>query len=216
MERNDVLEKFERFFPAGTTLFREGDEGNEMYVLRSGKIELTKRLRSMEKLLGVFGAGDFLGEMAILNDTLRTATARVVEDARLLVIDGVTFEDMLIHNAEIALRMIKKMAGRLSEADDQIATLLFRDSGARIVHALGILCEKEGGVEEGRRRLLKITDHELAMMTGLDLTTVSAAVERLSRAGLVNRASEGMEVAARRKLEDYLDFLDMKSRVEKS
>jgi len=216
MEMNAVLEKYERFFPAGTTLFREGDEGNEMYVLRSGKIEVTKRLRSMEKMLGVFGPGDFLGEMAILNDTHRTATARVVEDARLLIIDGATFEDMLIHNAEIALRMIKKMAARLSEADDQIATLLFRDSGARIVHALGIICEKEGGVQGGRRRLLKISDTELAMMTGLDLTTVSAAVERLSRAGLVTRAPEGMEVAARRKLEEYLDFLDMKSRVEKA
>ena len=70
--------------------------------------------------------------MAILNAKPRTATAEVVEDARLLVIDGRTLEQMVISNAEIAVRLIKKLARRLDAADALIEVLHPpRSQGAR-------------------------------------------------------------------------------------
>ena len=80
----------EYHYPAGTVLFREGDEGKEMYVLRSGRVELTKKLRSMEKRLGIVLPGDFFGELSVICNIPRTATARVLEDASLMVIDPET------------------------------------------------------------------------------------------------------------------------------
>ena len=84
-------------------------------------------MRDIEKILAILGPGEFFGEMAIISNKPRNATAVVEETARLLVIDPKTFEGMIRGNSEIAVRMIKKLAERLSEADAQIENLLLSD-----------------------------------------------------------------------------------------
>src|SRR6185503_19357490 len=96
------------------------------------------------KTLVVLGPGEFFGEMSILNNQVRSATATVEEDAKLLVIDPKTFEAMVRGNAEIAVRMIKKLAARLQEADEQIEILLLRDHNSRVVHFIAHLATKQG------------------------------------------------------------------------
>ena len=121
MSAEDTLfQRFGKEFPKSTVLFREGEAGKEMYVLQSGKVVITKKVRDTEKTLAVLGPGEFFGEMALISNKPRNATATVAEAARLLVIDPKTFEGMIRGNSEIAVRMIKKLAERLSEADAQI------------------------------------------------------------------------------------------------
>src|SRR5450432_315206 len=105
-----LLDKFGKFYPAGTVLFREGDPGREMFVIHSGKVELTRRMKDRDALLALLPAGEFFGEMAIVNNRPRSASATVREDSWLLVIDSRTFEAMIRGKAEIAVRMIKSMA----------------------------------------------------------------------------------------------------------
>jgi len=76
-------------------LFREGEPGKEMFVLQSGKIAISKKVRDVEKVLAVLGPGEFFGEMAIISNKPRNASAIVEEDAKLLVIDPRTFEGMI-------------------------------------------------------------------------------------------------------------------------
>ncbi len=122
------LQQFVREIPRGTVLFREGEPGTDMFVLQGGHVAISKRVGGAEKVLSTLGRGEFFGEMSILCGRPRSATATVVEDARILVIDSRTFETMIRSNTEIAVRMIKSLAGRLSAADDQLAALLLRDS----------------------------------------------------------------------------------------
>ncbi len=84
----DPLARFAQQFTAGTVLFREGDHGDKMYVVQSGRVRLTRRLRGEPQLLAVLPPGEFFGEMAIVNNRLRSATAEVIEDAQLLVLDS--------------------------------------------------------------------------------------------------------------------------------
>src|SRR5437660_9679359 len=133
---DQLFQRFGREFPRGTVLFKEGEPGKEMYVVQSGKVNITKRVRDTEKILATLGAGEFFGEMSILNNKPRSAGATIAEDAKLLVIDPRTFEAMLRGNAEIAVRLIKKLGERLQEADDQIENLLLRDPTSRVVHVL--------------------------------------------------------------------------------
>ena len=128
------MRRFGREFPRGTVLFREGDPGGDMYVVNRGKVSISARVGAVEKVLSTLGQGEFLGEMSILNGAPRSATATCVEDCLLLVVDARTFETMVRASSEIAVRMIKKMAGRLAEADRQIENLLLRDARARVVH----------------------------------------------------------------------------------
>jgi CRP-like cAMP-binding protein len=114
---HDALERFAREFPAGTVLFEEGAPGTDMFIIVTGEIEIRRDIADAERVLAVLPAGEFFGEMAILNGRPRSATAVVRSDARLLVIDGTTFEAMLRARPEIALRMIKALASRLADAN---------------------------------------------------------------------------------------------------
>src|SRR5512135_1781086 len=105
-----------------------------MYVVQRGKVAISARVGAVEKLLTTLGQGEFFGEMSILNDAPRSATATCLEDCHLLVVDARTFEAMVRASSEIAIRMIQKMAARLAEADRQIENLLLRDARARVVH----------------------------------------------------------------------------------
>lgn len=108
--------KFLTHFDTGTVLFREGDRGEDMYIVQSGKVAIKKKLRDgPDTVLAVLEKGDFFGEMAILERAPRSATAEVVEGGDLIVIAGEMFGDMIKANPEIAVRMLRKQSIRLRE-----------------------------------------------------------------------------------------------------
>jgi CRP-like cAMP-binding protein len=109
-------------FGAGETIFREGDLGTEMYIINEGKVEILNRMGEEDRVLAVLEKGDFFGEMSVLEDLPRAATARALSDARLLQINGSTFDQMLQGNPEIAVRMMRKLSRRLRETDELLKT----------------------------------------------------------------------------------------------
>src|SRR5207245_4677662 len=82
---DQLFQRFGREFRKGHVLFREGEPGREMFVVQSGKVNITKTVRETEKILATLGAGEFFGEMAILNNKPRSAGATMAEDGKLLV-----------------------------------------------------------------------------------------------------------------------------------
>ena len=108
--------------PAGQALFREGEPGAEMYIIESGTIEILRQARGPEPV-AVLEAGDFLGEMAILEDQPRFASAVARTDARLLRIERGAFADLLRQNVEIAIRIMRKLAARQRRAEQRAAEL---------------------------------------------------------------------------------------------
>mgnify|MGYP002624479706 FL=1 len=121
--RSHSTEQFTVEFAAGEFLFREGDLGTEMYILQEGQIEVLKVLDGQETQLAVFEKGDFFGEMALLEDLPRTASARALTESRCIQINGSTFDQMLRNNPEIAVRMMRKLSRRLRETDDLLQTM---------------------------------------------------------------------------------------------
>ncbi|HKI86727.1 MAG TPA: cyclic nucleotide-binding domain-containing protein [Thermoanaerobaculia bacterium] len=108
---------FQVRFKAGDTIFREGELGTEMYVVQSGTVEIVKPFLAQDQQLAVLEKGDFFGEMALLEDLPRSATARALSDVKLLAINGATFDQLLRDNPEIAVRMMRKLSRRLRETD---------------------------------------------------------------------------------------------------
>jgi CRP-like cAMP-binding protein len=101
--------------PAGGVIFDEGEVGTEMYVIQSGTVDIFKRVNDYEKHLATLEKGDFFGEMSILEEVPRTALARAQTDVELVRINQSTFDEMLRHNGEIAVRMLRKLSRRLRE-----------------------------------------------------------------------------------------------------
>src|SRR5882724_221926 len=108
----------------GEYVFHEGDLGTEMFIIHEGQVEILNRVAEEEKLLAVLDKGDFFGEMALLEDRPRAASARALTSARLLQINGATFDQMLRDNPEIAVRMMRKLSRRLRETDDLLKAAL--------------------------------------------------------------------------------------------
>jgi len=210
MSNEEVLfQRIGKEFPAGTTIFKEGESGREMYVIQSGKINITKSMRDTEKVLATLGPGDFFGEMSILNNKPRSANAVVLEDAKVLEVEPKMFENMIRNNVEIAIRIIKMLAKRLQDADDQIANLMLKDANSRVVHTIARLAETEGSPADGGTRI-NIGVDALAAKTGLDASQVEKVLDKLVGAKLLARQGDSMVVGDVDKLRKYLEFLALK------
>ncbi|MBN1960047.1 MAG: Crp/Fnr family transcriptional regulator [Deltaproteobacteria bacterium] len=212
MADDKLYERFGREFPAGHVLCRDGDPGKEMFVIQSGKVRISKTVRGIEKTLVVLGPGAFFGEMSILNNKPRSATATVEENAKLLVIDPKTFEAMVRGNAEIAVRLIKTLAQRLQEADDQIENLLLKDPNSRLVHFLINTAKKHLPDGEDGSVNLDLAVRDLAGKAGLELDQVNEVLNKLIRAKLVQIVDNGLIIHNVKKLREFLDFLGMKEK----
>lgn len=202
-QEQKVLERFARDYPAGSIVFREGEPGAEMYVIRSGRVRISKRMGDVDRTLAVLDPGDFFGEMAIVSSRPRSATATVVEPASLLSIDAGTLETMLRGNLEIAVRMIRRLAERLAAADRQIETLLLRTHHGRVAsYFLGALERQR--LERGT---VKAEVEQIALETGCDYAQVNDALWRLSSEGLVAADEEagGFRVGERAALCAFLE-----------
>lgn len=101
---------------AGESIFKEGETGTEMYIIESGTVEIVRADRGKEPL-AVLEAGDFFGEMAVLEDQPRFAGAVAQTECRLLRIDRAHFADVLRENVEIAIRIMRKMTARQRRSD---------------------------------------------------------------------------------------------------
>lgn len=116
---------------AGELVFREGELGTEMYIINEGKVEILNDVGGDEQLLAVLEKGDFFGEMSVLEDLPRAASARALTDVRLLQINGSTFDQLLKGNPEIAVRMMRKLSRRLRETDEMMKSVLGNKAASR-------------------------------------------------------------------------------------
>ncbi len=195
----------------GTMLFRDGDSGDAMYVVHEGRVRIFKHAASGEKTLAVFGAGEFFGEMALLNDKPRTASAEVVEDAKLLVIDRRTFGAMVASNREIAVRLITKLAQRLDRANALIEILMHKDPRARVILGLAREAEARGVEQEDASVVIPLGREELAEHVGLGMDDVVGVLKRLERLQIVEENEHGFCVPDVMRLHEFLEFLQTRS-----
>jgi CRP/FNR family transcriptional regulator, cyclic AMP receptor protein len=114
-----------RTFEAGDLIFNEGEAGDLMYVLLEGVVELKMKVEGAETLLKTVDTpNDIFGEMALIDERPRSASAVAAKRTRLLVVDGPTFESMILANGKFALRIIKVLAARIRRSNDQMTELI--------------------------------------------------------------------------------------------
>ena len=218
-----LLERFTREYDAGTVLFREGDPGDVMYVVQAGEVEIRRKVGEIERVLAVLPAGEFFGEMALINGRPRSATAVVKKPARLLSIESRTFEAMLRGRTEIAIRLIKTLASRLEHANQQIELLLLPSANHRVVQCLRRLAEEQlaaagapGGDESAI--YLPVQLDEISLRVALPPREVETILTRLTSARLVvpavdaGIAGPGYVIPEVGRLLEFLEFLELKDR----
>jgi CRP-like cAMP-binding protein len=209
---DQLFARFGKKCERGTVLFEEGDLGHKLYVLQSGKVRISKTVQDKTKVLAVLGPGDFFGEMAILNQKPRTATAEVIEEAQLLVLDGKTLQQMVVSNAEIAVRLIKKLARRLDAANTLIEILMHKDPKARVILGLSREASVAGDPTSDGTIRLAVDAEGLAQQVGLTKEQVDAVLARVMRLGMVRADAGGLVITDVERLHEFLEFLEMQEK----
>lgn len=205
------LARFGRDFAEGEVLFQEGEAGEHMFVVQSGKVRISKRVGQRERSLALLGPGEFVGEMAILNGKPRSATATMAEAGHCLIISAKTLEAMVAKNTEIALRLIKKLANRLDSADALVEILMHQDPRVRVILGLERWADASGQPSENGI-VVRLTAAALADDVGVDRSVADDVLNRLSRLRLLQQRSDGtLLISDVNRLQDFLDFLQMPS-----
>ncbi|GBF51179.1 cAMP-binding protein [Leptospira ryugenii] len=134
--------KFNRTYKDNEMIFCEHEPGKELFILQAGKVKISKIVNQNEVMLAVLQAGDIFGEMAILDNKPRSASAIASGDVELLAINKANFEGMVKAQPQLATRLITLLSERIWTAYKQLANLMLKDSQARIVDTLLTLSEK--------------------------------------------------------------------------
>src|SRR3954463_1747706 len=136
-------------YAAGAVLFREGDYGDRFYIVLDGAIAIVKALGSDdERLLGLRGAGEFVGEMSLLSqDGLRTASVRVEADARVLELTRADFDALLHRYPPLAYEMLRVLSVRLRDSHDAAIRDL-HEKNARLAQAYADLQDAQARIIE--------------------------------------------------------------------
>jgi CRP/FNR family transcriptional regulator, cyclic AMP receptor protein len=200
-----LYSRFGKKIPANTVIFQEGDRGEDMYIIQAGKVKISKRIRGVEKTLATLEKGEFLGEMAILNDKPRSATAETLGECEMLVIDRKTFEALIRGNAEIAVRFIKRLADRLREANEQMEALMIKDNTSRLVSILAKMVREQKKIGE-----FGMSIEDLAGLAGIEVSQARTILEKLASVRIIDVAGDKILIKNQEQVEKLVRYLEMR------
>ena len=169
----------------GDALFREGDEGDRLYVVIEGKIKLGRTSADgRENLLAILGPGQMFGELSLFDPGPRSATVTAVTDCIMQSLSHDELGRWLNGRPEVARGLLSQLAGRLRKANDVVADLVFSDVPGRVAKALLDLSSRFGkAAEDGIHVHHDLTQEELAQLVGASRETVNKALADFASRG---------------------------------
>src|SRR4030042_1675161 len=183
-------------FRKGSTLFRRGEAGNALYIIIRGQIRIFASTRQGNEItLARLGAGEFFGEMALLDGQPRSANAEAAEDTELHVLDRDNFFSFLMHKESALRALLHALSRRLRRTDDLLTEACFLQISHRLARKLVELSETVAA-EEGPSDSYNIraTQQELAGMIGATRESVNKEIKALRRKGLVQTSRNRITV----------------------
>ena len=207
MPNKDGAEKGAQKCEVGTLLFREGEQGDRLYVVRAGLIKLTRHVHGTELMIDEVGPGEFCGEIALVNDQPRTCTALVIKEAEVIALDRAQFEGMLKKSPDVALRMLKKMSERLNRAHYRLSNMALRSNRARLLHQL-----KQEAARRPPGQPTPIPDN-LAEALALEFGDIKQMLHQFIQDELISIDRNGyFQIIDPSGYERYLSFLELQDR----
>ena len=120
-----------KVYNAGDVIFRQGEVGNCMFVIQSGRAEVIGERDGQEIRLAELAQGDFFGEMALFEKIPRSATVRAVTEVRALTVDKKILLKKIHEDPSLAFRIMQTMSRRIRDLDTQLMSLQTGGSNAR-------------------------------------------------------------------------------------
>jgi CRP-like cAMP-binding protein len=168
-------------------IYEDGSIGDYMYLIQEGQVKVTDVRDGREKILEILGPGDFHGEMALLDRAPRSATVKTTTPCVLLALSRQDFLGLLKQNHEVTLELIRVLARRLRETDEQIRGLSFERVESRARRLLARLAKESP--DRGPHGDFAITHQQLADLVGTAARPSRVVKELRTPAGSSRKAS---------------------------
>jgi CRP-like cAMP-binding protein len=189
----------------GDTIYQVGDLSDTVYVLKSGKIKLSRTSEDgKELILAYIRPGEVFGELAITGQELRNGTATVVEDAFICSIRREHMNEYLTRNPKLAMEFSRVIGKRKQQIEARVIDLVTKDVRKRLADTLSDLASEFGIEEDGGVRIdLPLTQSDLAQLVGSTRETTSTIFNEFRRDGLVEAEGRSIWVLDLDALIDY-------------
>lgn len=162
--------RFARVFKKDEIFFCEHEPGENFYLIQSGKVKLVKNTGTVERTLDVLQPPDMFGEMALLENSPRTATAIAVDQVTALEFSMQNFEILLTGNPQLAIRLLRIFSKRIYDSKRRFIMLTLPDLQAKIAYVFMILDETETKIDRsGNSREFQTSIEDIAQWAGLSV-----------------------------------------------
>jgi len=179
----------------GEILFQQGDEGTALYIIVQGRIRISLSRRLDNVTLAILGQGEFLGEMALLDELPRSADAIALEDAQLYVLNRKDFLSFLSNNPHTVYAILNSLSRRLRKTDDQLAEMCFLNLSARLAKRLVELAETQApDQDEPNACDLSISQQELGNILGVSRESINKELKILRDKGVVSTSRNSIRI----------------------
>ena len=172
-------------FARGHEIFAEGQPGDRLYIILSGKVKIGRRAPDgRENLLAVMGPSDMFGELSIFDPGPRTSSVTAVTDVRAVSLDRPALREWIAKRPEIAEQLLRVLARRLRRTNNMLADLIFTDVPGRVAKELLRLAQRFGTQDGGLLRVTHdLTQEEIAQLVGASRETVNKALADFAHRG---------------------------------
>lgn len=180
----------------GQTLFKEGQTGDRLYLVKTGKVKLSHASGDgRESVFMVLGPGDMFGELSLFDPGPRTSTAIAVTDSEILGLGHSDLKPWLQDRPEVAQALLQALAHRLRRTSETMSDLVFADVPGRVAKALLELGEKFGSkTGTGLSVHHDLTQEELAQLVGASRETVNKALADFATRGWIRLETRSVEL----------------------
>jgi CRP/FNR family transcriptional regulator, cyclic AMP receptor protein len=179
-------------FPSGRTVFVEGEPGDRLYIVISGKVKIGRRSPDgRENLLTILGPADMFGELSVFDPGPRTSSATTITEVLAVSMDRETVRAWIADRPEITEIMLRVLARRLRRTNHDLADLIFTDVPGRVAKQLLRLAQRFGAQEGDALRVSHdLTQEEIAQLVGASRETVNKALSDFARRGWIRLAGK--------------------------
>ncbi len=184
---DSLFDKFGKTFKANQIIFCEHEPGDDFYLIQTGKVRLNKVVGTKEKTLDILGEGDIFGEMAILEEAPRSATAIAQEPVTALNFNKANFETLLVSDPQLAIKLLKIFSKRIYEAKRRLMILNFTESETRVVDTLLMLAEQKGISHDDPEPVeLDTNEEQIANWCAVKLDEARKIIKKYQNMGKIN------------------------------
>jgi CRP-like cAMP-binding protein len=160
--------RFARIFQKGEIIFSEFEPGDAFYLIQSGRVQIVKIMGDIEKTIDVLQPTEVFGEMAILEDSPRSATAIALDQVKVLEFNRANFEVLMMGNPQIALKLLKLFTKRIYDQKRRFMILTLDDPQAKVADVFLMLDETQPPADrDTERREFKTSMDDIAHWAGI-------------------------------------------------